>query len=244
MKVLRYFNLQTLIALIISQAAAFFAIHFNIRFNVNLILFSLAVVFPLHFSIQAAFKRRERALEYFSSFKGWIMALYYSIHLAEDLTDEKKKEATNILKAVADQLSRQLESREYGYGSIQRKLDDVFAFMQANREELSKRNLIKMIRYLGDVTESSVYLMSLAKHRTMAGLRFYSVFFIIIFPLVQAPILLDRLDGIIPETGLYLVVACTTLILITLNNFQYVIEYPFDQRGMDNVQLKEFKLDI
>src|SRR5688572_19648062 len=115
MKVLSFFNVRTFLAVLISQVAAFLAIHYQIKFNLNLMLFGLAVGFPLHFSIQAAFKRREKALEYFSLFKGGLMALYYSIQVAEDLPVEKKVEGTNILKATADQLAQQLRSRDAAY---------------------------------------------------------------------------------------------------------------------------------
>ena len=244
MKVLNFFNLRTFLALIISQIAAFLAIHYQIKFNLNLMLFGLAVGFPLHFSIQAAFKRREKALEYFSMFKGGLMALYYSIQVAEDVPAEKKMEGTNILKSIGDQLATQLQNRDATYELIQRKINEIFAFMQTNLDGLSKRNVIKMIRHVSRVSEGSVYLVSLTSHRTMVGLRFYSIFFILIFPIVQAPLLLHRLDGVVPSWGIHVFVALTSLLLITLNNFQKMIEYPFDQGGIDNIRLKEFKLDV
>jgi hypothetical protein len=244
MKVFNYFNIRTFVALIISQIAAFIAIYFHISFNINIMLFSLAVVFPLHFTVQAAFKRREKALEYFSAFKGGLMALHYSINIAKKLTPEKKIEGTNILKSAADQVAQQLESRESNYELIQRKLNEIFAFMQTNRKELSGRNVIKMVRYMKDVSESTVYLTSLITHRTIAGMRFYSLFFIVIFPFIHAPILLHKLHNIVPESAIYLIVGVASLVLITLNNFQFMIEYPFDKRGIDNVQVREFKLDV
>jgi hypothetical protein len=86
--------------------------------------------------------------------------------------------------------------------------------------------------------------VSITSHRTMAGLRFYAIFFVIIFPFIQAPILLHKLDGFVPNWSLYLVVALTSIILISLTNFQKMIEYPFDQSGADNVHLKEFELGV
>jgi hypothetical protein len=244
MKVLNYFNVRTFLAVIISQVAAFVAIRYDIKFNLNLILFGLAVGFPLNFSIQAAFKRREKALEAFSKFKAGLMALYYSIQSAEDLQAEKKTNGTSLLKASSDQLALQLETKQSAYEFMQHKLNDIFTFMQTNRDELSKRSIVKMIRYLASVQESSVFLISLTTHRTMAGLRFYTLFFVLIFPLVQVPILLQRLDGVVPHWMIYIFVGITTLILVSLHNFQKMIEYPFDQRGMDNIRIGEFKLDV
>ncbi|HEY5746119.1 MAG TPA: hypothetical protein VIU12_08595 [Chryseolinea sp.] len=244
MKILNFFNLRTFLALVISQVAAFLAIHFQIKFHLDLLLFGLCVVFPLHFSMQAAFKRRDKALEFLSLFKGASMALHYSFQISEDLVAEKKAEARRLLKEVAAQLIHQLENRTLGYGPVQKKLNEVFSFIESNREEISKRNVLRTIRYLKDVTESSVYLISLVRHRTMIGLRFYTILFIIIFPLVQAPIVLFRLDGIVPAWGIFIFLALTSVILVTLSNFQTLIEYPFDRKGADNIHLRDFTPDI
>lgn len=244
LKILNFFNLRTLLALIISQLAVFLSIEFRIKLDINVMLFGLAVVFPLHFSIQAAYQRRERALQYFSKFKGAMISIYYSIQIADDLPDETKREGRNHLQALAEQLITKLENREPGYESVQQKLNNLCDFISTYKKDLSKGNAIKMIRYVNRISESSVYLVNIINHRTMAGLRFYSIFFVIIFPFIQAPILLNRLDGIIANWSFYLIVALTSIILVSLTNFQKMIEYPFDQAGADNVQLKEFGLGI
>jgi hypothetical protein len=244
MKILNYFNLRTLLAVLISQVAAYLAIHFQIKAHFDLLLFGLCVVFPLHFSMQAAFKRRDKALEYFSLFKGAVMALHYSFQISEDLLAEKKAEARRMLKELATQFIGQLENRTLSYEPVQRKLNEIFAFIETYREEISKRNVLRTVRYLKDVTESSVYLISLVRHRTMIGLRFYTILFIIIFPLVQAPIVLFRLDGIMPAWGIHIFLALTSVILVTLSNFQTLIEYPFDSKGADNIHVRDFAPDI
>lgn len=244
MKILNFFNIRTFLALAISQLAAFLAIHFQVKFQLDLLLFGLCVVFPLHFSMQAAFKRRDRALEYFSLFKAGSMALHYSFQISEDLLPEKKKEAGNLLKGMAAHLIDQLTNRRLGYESFQQKLNEIFRFIETYREEISKRNTLRMVRYLKDVTEGSVYLTSLIRHRTMGGLRFYGIFFILIFPMLQAPIILHRLGDIVPNWAIHIFLALTSLILVTLSNFQLLIEYPFDQKGMDNIHVSDFDLNI
>ena len=101
-----------------------------------------------------------------------------------------------------------------------------------------------MVGYIKDIAESSAYLVSLVSHRTMLGLRFYSIFFIIILPLAQAPLILYRFDTLIPAWGIHLSLAFTTVALVTLNNFQTLIEYPFDPKGIDNVKVREFSLNL
>lgn len=244
MKILNYFNVRTFLAVVISQIATFLAITFHVKFSFNILLFGIAIVFPLHFSIQAAFRRRDKALEYFSLFKGGAIALHYSFQIAENLSAEGKQEARALLKKMTDALFNQLENLIKSYQPFQQILDEIFAFIEKNKEGISTRNKLRMIRYLRDISKGSVYLVSLVNHRTMAGLRFYSAFFVIIFPLVQAPILLDHLELIVPTWVIYVLLAFTSLVLVTLSNFQSMIEYPFDQKGMDNIQVRDFKLDI
>ena len=244
MKILNYFNLRTFLALAVSQVATFFVIQYNIKFHADLLLFGLCVVFPLHFSLQAAFKRREKSLEYFSLFKAGSIALNYTFQMCEDLALEKKEAIRTLLNNMGTTLINQLENKMPGHNFTHQKLDEVFAFMEANREDISKRNALRAVRYIKDISESSCYLVSLVTHRTMLGLRFYSIFFIIIFPLVIAPLFLFRFESIIPAWGIHLAMAFVTLALVTLNNFQTMIEYPFDPKGIDNVKVREFSLDV
>ncbi len=244
MKIWSYFNLRTFLAIAVSQVAAYLAIRFNIKFQVDLLLYGLCVVFPLHFSLQSAFKRRERALEYLSLFKGWCLALHYSFQISIDLPAERKQTARELLKGMQAHLIQQLENRIGGFKLMQARLDEVFSFVEANHEQISKRNVLRMVRYLGNVAEASTFLISLISHRTMAGLRFYSIFFIVILPLVQGPLLLHRLESVVPTWAIYVLLAFSSLILATLDNFQTLLEYPFDPKGMDNVKVREFELDI
>jgi hypothetical protein len=244
MKILNYFNLRTFLALVVSQLATFVAIQYHIKFHADLLLFGLCVVFPLHFSLQAAFKRRDKALEYFSLFKAGSLALNYTFQMSEDLVAEKKEAIRVVINNMGTTLINQLENRMAGYKVMHQKLDEVFAFMEANREDISKRNALRMVRYMKDISESSSYLVSLVTHRTMLGLRFYSIFFIIILPLVVAPLFLFRFESLIPAWGLHLALAFVTLALVTLNNFQTMIEYPFDPKGIDNVKVREFSAEL
>jgi len=244
MKALNYFNVRTFLAIVLSQLAAFLALRYDLKLSHNLILFGIIVVFPLHFSLQAAFKRREKALEYFSQFKAGSMAVHYSFQVSQNLTDELKAEARSLLQEMVATLIAQLEGRKGEYAAIQMRINNVLDFAHKYREEVSKRNVLRMIRYLKDVTESSTYLVSLVRHRTMSGIRFYATLFILLFPFVQAPIVIHYFGHDLPVWTLYLLCGVGSVALITLDNFQKLLEYPFDPRGMDNIQLRNFNLDI
>jgi len=244
MKALNYFNVRTFLAIAISQVATFLAIYFHLTLSHNILLFSLAIVFPLHFSLQASFKRREKALEYLSLFKAGSMAVHYSFQVSEDLADDKKGEARAIIKSLFAGLAGQLEGYQPGFAPMQMRLNEVMAFIERNRESISNRNVLRIIRYLKDITDSATYLISLVSHRTMHGIRFYATLFILLFPFVQAPIVLHILGAHVPEWVLYGIAAVSSVVIITLDNFQKLIEYPFNPKGPDNIRVREFDFDI
>ena len=67
--------------------------------------------------------------------------------------------------------------------------------------------------------------------------------FILLLPFIQAPLTFYKLEGVLPIWGYYVFTATTSLLLVTLSNFQVLLEYPFDPKGMDNVKVREFLLE-
>jgi hypothetical protein len=206
------------------------------------LLFGLAIGFPLGFSIHSAFKRRDRAIEYLSLFKAGTLSIHHCFLVEEDLTNHQKTEASKIITALIDQFTTQLIHKIGDYTPVQKKIEEVMQFIELNRENISNRNVLRIVRYLRDVTESSAYLVSLVNYRTMAGLRFYALVFISVFPILQAPILFNKLDQVLPHWSLYISMAISSLLLVTMYNFQKLIEYPFNPKGMDNIQVNDFRL--
>ena len=240
MKALNYFNLRTFFSLAASQLATWLTLHYHLKVQINLLLFGILLVFPIHFALQAAFKRREKALEYFATFKGSLTAIQYCFQSAADLSPEDKVRSRDLLRGTALQLIQQLERRISGYKDFQAKLDEVFSFVLQHDEEIGGRTIKRIIRHLADTAETSVYLISLVTHRTVAGMRLYMTIFVFLLPFIQAPLTLYRLEEAIPLWGYYAFMATTSLLLVTLSNFQVMLEYPFDPKGLDNIQMREF----
>ena len=63
-------NRKTLIAVLISFSVTLISYKFSITYNIDLTLISIAIIFPLVFTIRGAFRRREKALEHLSLFRG------------------------------------------------------------------------------------------------------------------------------------------------------------------------------
>ncbi|HEX5170535.1 MAG TPA: hypothetical protein VFW11_15265 [Cyclobacteriaceae bacterium] len=239
-----YINIRTFVILLLSQLSCYVAIKFNFKLRFDFVLFGLAIAFPLGFSIQSAFKRREKALEYLSLFKAGLLAIHYSFRLSAKLGGHQKHNARSILTEISDRLSLQLRSFDGNMKNMQDQFDKIFAFVEENREDISGRVVIRVVRYMEHVAEGTGYLLSLVQHRTMAGLRLYAIIFITFFVMLHGPLLFYRFEHALPLWVVYATGALSSLLLITLYNFQQLIEYPFNQKGSDYIKLDEFKLNI
>jgi hypothetical protein len=242
--ILQYFNIRTAIVLLLSIASCYLALTFNFKIHFDVVVFGLAVAFPLGTSIQSAFKRRERSLEYLSTYKSGLTAIYFSLQTSKDLVPEKREEGRRLLITMSDALFAQLHAGNGDMKQFQSHADRIVAYLDQHREFISGRITIRCIRYLRDTLEASTFLLSLVRHRTMAGLRFYALSFINVFAVIQAPMVLYELESQLPLWALYFTSAFSSMILITLYNFQQLIEYPFDQKGADDIDLHNFKLEI
>ncbi len=242
--ILQYFNIRTLIVLVLSITSCYLALRFNFKLHFDVVVFGVAVVFPLATSIQSAFKRRERSLEYLSTFKAGLTAIYFSLQTNKELAPEKLEEGRGLLLRLSDALADQLHQVNGDSQRFHVHADSVVQYLNQQREFLSGRIVIRIIRYLRDSLEASNFLLSLVRHRTMAGLRIYALSFINVFAIIQAPMVLYELENQLPVWALYFTSAFSSIILITLYNFQQLIEYPFDQKGADDIDLSNFKLDI
>lgn len=238
-----YINIRTFVILLLSQLSCFVAIQFNFKLDFDFVLFGLAIAFPLGFSIQSAFKRREKALEYLSLFKAGLLAIHYSFNCAE-LGGHQKHEARTILTAIAEKLFLQLRTFEGDMKPMQVELDKILAFIDQNRDDISGRIVMRVVRYMEHAAEGTAYLLSLVQHRTMAGLRLYAIIFITFFVTFHGPSLYNRMDQILPLWAVYISAALASMLLITLYNFQQLIEYPFRQQGSDYIKLDDFKLNL
>lgn len=239
-----YLNFRTGMVMALAIASTHLSLRYALRIHFDVVLFGLAVAFPLGTSIQTAFKRRERALEYLSVFRAGLMAIYYSFKVSEDFTQEQKDNGRNLLISASERLFEQLTRADGNARTFQFEMDKVLNFINDNKEGLSRRVQQRAIRYLKEAIEASSFLLSLIRHRTMAGLRFYALWFVNFYAIIQGPMVVYELSGQLPVWAIYLTSLLSAAILITLYNFQILIEFPFDQKGPDDIQLAEFKLNI
>lgn len=239
---IKLINLQTLFVLLVSMASCYLAVLFEIESNYDLLLLNLAITFPLSFSIQAAFRRRERALEFLSLFKSSMATVHNSFQFERKLSSKQRDQARKLMQKLVDMFLGWLSKPEGSPDEIHKKMDDVFLFVADNKDSISEGTTQKIIRYMKDAYRGAEYLIAMTRHRTVQGLRMYCIVFIYLYSMVNAPVLLHHV-GFDSSWIVYLICFMSSFVLITLYNIQEQMENPFDASGLDDIHMNDFRLN-
>ena len=229
--------------MIISLVTTFIAYEFDINFNVDLTLISIAVIFPLVFTIRGSFRRREKALEHLSQFRSSLKTVHYFVLSNPKLSEENKNEASNILLEISKDVMGHLKNSIYTTRDLDDVIDKIYHFIDEKHELFSGKIRDKVFRFMNDVHESIENLHAIHTHRTPISLKAYCKIFIYMFPLIYAPTIINNIGFETPQWFAYFIVIVTEFILISLYNIQDQLEFPFDDVGLDDIQLDSFKFD-
>ena len=238
----RYFAIidrKTGYVILLCMAITYLCYLFNFSYNLNVTLFSIAVIFPLVFTIREAFRKRDSVIKLLSIFKSSLNATYYCFYNNNKLSDEQKAHIAESLNAISKQFFDALKGNNYDQDQVRDKLNEVFEFVNANRDVISNGVALKIIRFLKDVNESIENTVGLKIHGTPISLRAYCLVFIYVFPFVFIPTLINDLSAD-SSWIVYCLAAIHGFILISLYNVQDAMEDPFDQIGLDDIKLEEF----
>lgn len=206
-------------------------------------MLSIAIIFPLVFTIRGSFRRREKALEHLSEFRSTIKTVKYFLLSNPELDDDKKEEVKNILLEINTQTLDHLNSKTYTMKDLDEIINKVYQFVSIHNDTIPRQIRDKVFRFMKDLHESIENLHAIHIHRTPISLKAYCKIFIYIFPLIYAPTIISNLGTYSPEWITYFVVILTQFILISLYNIQHQLEYPFDNVGMDDIDLDNFRIE-
>ncbi|ALM09266.1 membrane protein [Sediminicola sp. YIK13] len=223
------------------MASVSFCYYYNINFNVDLTLLSIAIIFPLVFTIRGSFRRREKALEHLSKYRSAMKTLQYFI-TTSTLLDKEEASLKLLLENIEDKTILHLKSREGSIKDLDEEVEKVFEFIHSRRKTISKSLKDKLFKYMCDLHEAIDNLNGIHMHRTPMSLKAYCKVFIYIFPLIYAPTIIFNIGETYNPFAVYFVVILTEFILISLYNIQDDLEYPFDDKGLDDIQLDHFKV--
>ena len=242
-KYLSIINYRTLISLSITVICIFLTYRYEIYYNIDLTLLSIAIIFPLVFNIRGSFKRREKALEHLSQFRSALKTVHYFFMSAPGLTESDKEEITRLLIEISDETMKHLQSNGHNTKELDESLHKVFEFITSHNELMSRRLKDKIYRFLNDLHEAIENLNAIHVHRTPISLKAYCEYFIYIFPLIYTPAMVYKIGVDSPVWITFFVVMFSEFMLISLYNIQDQMEYPFDDVGMDDIDLEIFKFN-
>ena len=103
-KYLQIINIRTFTVLIICLGTSFCVIRYDIKYNFDLTIISIAIIFPLVFTIRAAFRRREKALDYLSRFKTGLLIVTRCFERCKKLPEDKLQYIKEVIRATSDSL--------------------------------------------------------------------------------------------------------------------------------------------
>lgn len=236
-------NYRTLLVIMISVITIFLAFRFHINFSVDLTLISIAIIFPLVFSIRGSFRRREKALEHLSQFRSSLKTINSFILSKNEMSEELKKEFSEIIVEISEMVVNHLQNKDSNTKDLDSVIDKVYEFITDKDEFISRSLRDKVFRYMNELQESIENLRAIHIHRTPISLRAYCIVFIYLFPLIYAPTVISDIGVDKPQWMTYFIVLISEFILVSLYNIQDHLEYPFDDVGLDDIKLENFKID-
>lgn len=228
-------------AVVISIAAVFICYQFEIFFNVDLTLLSIAIIFPLVFTIRGSFRRREKALEHLSQYRSALKTLYYFV-TTSNLLEQEETALKLLIQNIEDKTLTHLKSHDGSITYLDDEINKLYGFILDKRETIPKSLKDKLFKYLCDLHEAIDNLNGIHVHRTPISLKAYCKVFIYVFPLIYAPTIIFNIGEKYNHFAVYFVVMLTEFILISLYNIQDDLEYPFDNKGLDDIKLDHFKV--
>ena len=229
--------------MVITLASLLFSYQYTLIYNIDLTLISIAIIFPLVFTIRGSFQRRERALEHLSLFRGALKAIYYCFMGNKKMDQTNKNIVSGILTDISDSLMAHLQGNDFETDQFDRIVNRVFEFTEEQKEFISERLRIRIYRFMEHVHESIDNLIAIDIHRTPISLKAYCEAYIYIFPLVYTPTIINKVGLDTPVVITYFIVLLSEFMLISLYNIQDQLEYPFDKKGLDDINIEIFKID-
>ena len=250
MKTIRHFcsilDLQTLAVTVLSLLTTWICRRYGFAADMPSGLIGVAIVFPIVFSINAAYRRRESALNLFSDLKGHALGLHY-IH--RDWAREEEDGAgaehgkrsrelfKKLLKNMNDYFHAQGEQEKDLFDRVHATFSDYSASFEAlRRGGVSAGEISRANQYLKAMIVDFEKMRNILRYRTPLTLRAYSRVFLNSFPIVFGPYFAHLADKSYPAVG-YAVAVAYSLVLVSLDNIQEDLENPFDGVGADDVDL-------
>lgn len=228
--------------MLLSVAATWLCLRLGLVAELPTFLIGTAIVFPIGFSLSAAYRRREEALSYFANLKGDAVSLFYAHRdwvPGDDLSHalRMRELVEQLLRALAGHFSV-AGHREWDERRLYRLFSQISLSIESMRDAgVPANEIARANQYLRTMINQFERMRNIYIYRTPLSLRAYSLVFLYSFPILFAPYFAFlSVDSGIVATG-YFMAVLYSLVLVTLENVQAALENPFDEIGIDDLDL-------
>lgn len=228
--------------------STYLSIYHGITAEFPLTLVLTAVVFPIVFSIDAAYKRREAALDHYADIKAHVKALYLAVRDWQDTATEtdiaqcksllmKFFESSRVLFTSPVSAMRENEKAVYAaFSEISRFIRTDLREKGLNASEVSRCN-----QYLSKAMVSFEKIKHIYQYRTPRTLNAFRNIFIVVLPVVYGPYFAFLAKEFSPSV-IYVTPILTAVVLASLDNIQTHLENPFDRDSEDDLNINVERL--
>ncbi len=244
-------NLKSFIVITAACITTYICAELDFHFDVPTDLIGIAIVFPIVFSINAAYNRREKALEHYSIFKASALSIRFAhmhwinenskenLNKKELIPDDHIKRLDSIYKALFDSIYEYLHSKipkSETYDNIIKLLSDISLSNEKLRPFVLDPENVRSNENLRLMTVELENIINIKNYRTPNSLRAYTKVFLNIFPIIFGPFFAHIAIDKGMEFGIVMAVVYS-LVLTILDNIQEDLEDPFDGVGSDDIRL-------
>ncbi len=236
-------NLRSLWIAALAVFSTYLSIKYQIIAEFPLPLILTAVVFPIVFSIDAAYKRREAALDHYADIKAHIKALYLAVRdWQENVPEADLKVARDIMVKMFDNCRilftgsvvnmRENEKGVYeSFSEISRFIRTHLRDKGVNSSEISRCN-----QYLSKAMISFEKVKHIYQYRTPRTLNAFRSVFIVLLPFIYGPYFAFLAKDFSPSMA-YVTPVLVAVVLASLDNIQSHLENPFDRDSEDDLKI-------
>ena len=167
----------------------------------------------------------------------------YYLLSKKEFTELYKKEVDAILLDINTTVLEHLGTANPNMKKVDTSMDKVYQFILEHEGTITRQIREKTFRFMKDMHEAVENLNSIHIHRTPISLKAYCLIFIFVFPLIYAPEVIINVGNHQSQWIVYGIVLLTQFILISLYNIQDQLEHPFDNVGIDDINLDNYRID-
>jgi predicted membrane chloride channel (bestrophin family) len=238
------------VALILIETILIYFLYnkYQINLKVDFTIMSVSIVFPLVFSITSAYQRRQESIMLFSEFRNKIIDLTNIFYAVDDISKKDYVDLFNKLVLVQKELNYYLTnpSSEDDFDVIREKRKEVLLIIDSHKKLFNEREKDSLIRVKNELFLSAEQIRGIKIHGTPISLRKYCLIFIYFSPFLYNSqlVVTSAESGYQLESIVSLMFSLVvSFVLMALYNVQDYIENPFDQEGLDDLNIEAMKVN-